>query len=69
LRACCIPQPRPGFLRPGVSPVPQPTWLVARPCPLAVIRPYAHRHAGCHIRAPRPRGFDPWTDAFLRVGV
>jgi len=38
LRACFIPQPRPGlFVRPGVSPDPQPSRLVARRCPLAVV--------------------------------
>jgi len=37
LRAYCIPQPRPGFFRPGVSPDPQPSRLVAGPCPRVVV--------------------------------
>jgi hypothetical protein len=36
LRACCIPQPRPGLLRSGDSPDPLPSRLVAGLCPLAV---------------------------------
>ena len=36
LRACCIPLPRPGFHRSGVSPAPQPRRLVTSSCPRAV---------------------------------
>jgi len=50
LRAYCIPQPRPGFLRPGASPELQPSWLVARRCPHAVVpRALTGRN-----RLPRP---------------
>jgi hypothetical protein len=37
LRAYCIPQPRPGFHRSGVSPASQPPRLVAGSCPHAVV--------------------------------
>jgi len=50
LQAYCIPQPRPGLLRSGGSPEPQPSWLVASPCPLAV----AARALTGRNRLPRP---------------
>jgi len=31
--------------------------------------PFAHRQAGCHSGRPRLRGLDPWSNAFLSVGV
>lgn len=68
-RAYCIPQPRPGFIRSGVSPVPQPSLTRRQGVPPCRCRPRAHRLAGCHPRAPRLRGLAPWTDAFRRVGV
>jgi len=68
-RACCIPQPRPGFIRSGVSPDPQPSLARRQAVPPCRCRSRPHRLAGCHTRAPRLRGFAPWTDAFRRVGV
>jgi len=70
LRACCIPQPRPGFHRSGASPIPQPSRLVAGPClPAVVVSLLTSASAGCHNEAPRLRGFAPRSDAFLEVGV
>lgn len=69
LRACCIPQPRPG-LSPfrGFS---LRTAVLARrqSVPPCRCRPSAHRQAGCHPRTPRLRGLAPCGGAFLRVGV
>jgi len=69
LRACCIPQPRPGFSpfrgfsRPAAVPA-------RRRCvPHCRYRPIAHRHAGCHDRTTRLRGLAPRGEAFLGVGV
>jgi hypothetical protein len=72
LRAYCIPQPRPGFLRPGVSPDPQPFRLVAGPCPRAVVartltdrsrlpRSNASTSRPCSVNRYVPRG---WCLAF-----
>jgi len=69
LRAYCIPLPRAGF-QPFRGFSRSTVGLVRRQVvPPRRCRPSAHRQAGCHPRTPRPRGFAPWTDAFLRVGV
>jgi len=52
-----------GFSRPAVVPARR------RSVPPCRSDPTAHRHAGCHDRAPRLRGFTPRCDAFLGVGV
>jgi hypothetical protein len=69
LRAYCIPQPRPGFRRPGGSPDPQPSLARRQGVPPCRCRPPAHRQAGCHVRTPRLRGFAPWIGAFREGGV
>jgi hypothetical protein len=53
LQAYFIPQPRPGFLRSGVSSVPQPRRLVADDVPPCRYHPPAHR---CCHRLPRSNG-------------
>jgi hypothetical protein len=58
-RACCIPQPRPGFSRPGVSPDPQPYRLVAGRCPRAVVaRALTGKPAATRVRLD--------SEAFIR---
>jgi len=75
LRAYCIPQPRPGFFRPGISPDSQPFRLVAGPCPRAVVartltdrsrlpRSNASTSRPCSVNRCVPRG---WCLAFPSV--
>jgi len=49
----------------------RPTAVLARRQAMPPCRYHssARRHAGCHIRMDRLRGFDPWSEAFLEVGV
>jgi hypothetical protein len=69
LRAYCIPLPRPGFMpfrgfsRPAVVPTRR------RAVPPCRFNSTAHRHAGCHDRVARLRGFTPRCDTFHGVGV
>jgi len=67
-RACFIPQPRPGFDRPGVSPFAQRSALFGWICPL-VVGTAATALSGAAADLRRLRGIAPCEDACRKGGI
>jgi hypothetical protein len=67
LRACFIPQPRPGFSVQGFLPLRSASVSSTVGCLPALFRTGAHRLPGCHTCPSGLRGFGPRSDAFDRT--